>query len=267
MSAARAGRSEASTPWLLAEPDPDAEMRVFLFPYSGCGASMFQRWPTVRGGVELLRVQFPNRENRTREPHFGTYEQLADALVPGIAEHLDRPYAFFGHCGGVLPAYESALRAAELGLRTPTTFVASSQVVPHHGPHGRFLWLSEGELDDEIRTLLRRTAGRDTFPEEIIEIVRGILDADLEANRRYAKHVATPLASRVHAIGWDDDVEVPSELMSAWAECDGLGELAGHAVLHGDHYTFLNAPEPLLELIEKALRRTASAERSENAYR
>lgn len=267
MSATRGGRPGSSTPWLFAEPTPDAAMRVFCFPYSGCGASMFQHWPTVRDGVEYVRVQFPNRENRTREPHFGTYEQLADALVPGIAGYLDRPYAFFGHCGGALPAYESALRAAEAGLRPPSALVVSSQVVPHDGPHGRFLWLTGDELDTELRTLLRRMTGRENVPEEIIEIVRDVLDADLAANRAYAKPAATPLASRVAAVGWDDDVEVPSGRMPAWADCDEHGELVELAELHGDHYTFLNAPEPLLELIERVLRTSASAERSEHAYR
>ncbi|MFD7660451.1 thioesterase II family protein, partial [Actinosynnema sp. NPDC059797] len=242
----RTGGTRSSTPWFLAEPDPDARVRVLCFPYSGCGASMYQRWPARRGEVDFVPVQFPFRENRTREPHFGTYERLADALVPGIEPYLDRPYVLFSHCGGVLPAYESALRAAELGLRPPSAFIASSQVVPHHGPYGRFLGLSVPELDEEIRTLLRRMGSRETFSDEIIEIVRDVLVADLDANRRYSKPAPALLPCRVTAVGWDRDVDIPSPLMDAWTECSDDVDVV---LLRGDHYSFLEAPEELVELI------------------
>lgn len=238
-------RVKPSTPWLLTEPDPDARARVFCFPYSGCGASMYSRWPTRRGDVEFLPLQFPYRENRTREPHYGTYEQLADVLVPGIAPLLDRPYAFFGHCGGALPAYESALRAEQLGLRPADCLIASSQVVPHRGPHGRFLGLTVEELDEEIRTLLGR-AGAASIHEEIVEIVRDILVADLDANKQYSKPAPARLACRILAVGWDRDVEVRSELMNAWPECADDVDVI---VLPGDHYTFLEGPEALIEAI------------------
>jgi surfactin synthase thioesterase subunit len=235
-----------STPWFLTEPDPDASIRVFLLPYSGCGASMYQQWPTRRGDIDFIPIQLPYRENRTREQHFGTYERLADSLVPGISRYLDGPYAFFGHCGGVLPAYEAALRATELGLRPPDAFIASSQVVPHRGPFGRFLGLTVQELDDEIRTLLSRASGGGALRDEIIEIVRDVLVADLEANRRYSKAAPALLASKIVAVGWNRDVEVPAEHMAAWSECADEVEVA---LLDGDHYTFLEAPEPLIDLI------------------
>lgn len=247
---AGAGRARVkpSTPWLLTEPDPDAKARVFCFPYSGCGASMYSRWPTRRGDVEFLPLQFPYRENRTREPHFGTYESLADALIPGIAPFLDRPYAFFGHCGSALPAYESALRAEQLGLRPADCLVASSQVVPHRGPHGRFLGLTTEELDQEIRTLLGR-AGSARIHDEIVEIVREVLVADLEANKQYSKPAPARLQCRILAVGWDRDFEVRSELMNAWPECADDVDVI---VLPGDHYTFLEAPEALIEAIVRS---------------
>lgn len=244
-----------SSPWVLSEPDPDVPIRLFCFPYSGCGASMFQRWPRRRGDIEFIPLQFPFRENRTREPHYGTYERLADSLVPGISQYLDRPYAFFGHCGGVLPAYESALRTVELGLRPPACFVASSQVVPHRGPHGRFLRLTVAELDAEIRTLMRRMSGRETFPEELVEIVREVLVADVEANKKYAKPAPAPIPSRIVAVGWDRDVEVPSELMDAWTECADAVEIV---LLQGDHYSFLDASDPLMDLIVREVEKSAA---------
>jgi surfactin synthase thioesterase subunit len=216
---------------------------------------MYQRWPVRHGDIDFIPIQLPHRENRTREPHFGTYERLADALVPGISRYLDRPYAFFGHCGGALPAYESALRAMQLGPRPPAVLIASSQVVPHHGPYGRFLGLTVQELDEEIRTLLRRASGGAALREEIVDIVRDVLVADLDANKQYSKRAPAPLDSRIVAVGWDRDVEVPSAYMAAWPECADDVEVV---VLEGDHYTFLDAPGALIDLIVEHVKRSVS---------
>ncbi|MFD0382099.1 thioesterase II family protein [Streptomyces stramineus] len=61
----------------------------------------------------------PGRENRLREPHYGTYEELAEQLVEALLPHFDRPFAFFGHCGGALPGFATALLLARSGLPTP----------------------------------------------------------------------------------------------------------------------------------------------------
>ncbi|WP_372352894.1 thioesterase domain-containing protein [Streptomyces sp. KL116D] len=58
----------------------------------------------------------PAARTGSATPHYGTYEQLADDLVEALAPHLDRPFAFFAHCAGALPAYETVLRLAGLGL-------------------------------------------------------------------------------------------------------------------------------------------------------
>lgn len=111
--------------------------------------------------------------------------------------------------GGVLPAFEVAVRIAERGLREPAYFVASSQVAPHEGPHGRFLDLSDQQLAEEIRTLLRATRPDAEPMPEMIELIQEVLVADVEANRRYRKPTAVALGCPILAIGWDRNVEVP----------------------------------------------------------
>ena len=85
--------------WLLRNPSPDSAARVFCLPYSGCGASMYHRWPRFLGDVEVCPVQLPGRENRLREPSAETYQELAERLIPALRPQLDRPFALFGHCG------------------------------------------------------------------------------------------------------------------------------------------------------------------------
>ncbi len=205
---------------------------------------MFRRWPTHLGGMEVLPIQLPARENRMREPHFGTYEELASDVTEGIAEYLDRPYAVFGHCGGALPAFETVLRIGERGLRAPDRCFVSSQVAPQDGPYGRFLGLDDNGLRQELLKLLKALGSADPRP-DLVELFLEVLEADLEANRRYRKEIAEGFPCPVTAIGWSDDVEVPYGRMTGWAEWAETD----FPVLKGSHYTFLEAPEELRETL------------------
>ncbi|MFB8280471.1 thioesterase II family protein [Nocardia colli] len=92
---------------------------------------MFTQWPRQIGLAEVCLVQFPGRENRIRDEHFGSYERLAVHLAEELRSLLSTPYAFFGHCSGALPAFETAVRLEELGLPAPEVLVVSGQVAPH----------------------------------------------------------------------------------------------------------------------------------------
>lgn len=202
---------------------------------------MYRLWPTHIGPVEICPVQLPGRENRTRDPHYGTYEELADQLAAVMPPYLDRPYAFIGHCGGVLPAFETMLRLLEQGAPRPAHFFVSSQVAPHEGPYGRFLHLSNEELAVEIHKLLLTIGGMEPMP-EMVDLYLEVLIADVEANKRYRKQNPIALPCSLTVFGWAHDVEVEPRLMTGWKE---YGRARFHQ-LEGEHYSFLAGPESLL---------------------
>jgi surfactin synthase thioesterase subunit len=241
-------RARPASPWFLAPPPPSAAGLLFAFPYSGCGASMFRAWPGEIGGFAVVPLQLPGRENRLREGHFGTYEQLADAAADGLAPLLTRPYAVFGHCGGALPAFETVLRIAERGLPLPTRVFVSSQVAPQDGPRGRFLELDRAGLGTELRVLLAETGGAPTA--ELLELYLDVLVADVDANKAYHRPApAQPLPVPLTAIGWDADVEVRAATMGGW----GAWGPTRRELLAGTHYSFLSAPDDLCAALERDL--------------
>jgi surfactin synthase thioesterase subunit len=225
-----------------------APARLFCFPYSGCGASMYHRWPRRIGSIEVCLIQPPGRENRVREPHYGTYEELAAALVDYLPPFLDKPFAFFGHCGGALPGAELAGQLHSAGLPTPQRLFVSSQVAPHDGPYGRFLSLGADELAEELSRLVRSLGG--TPSPALIELGLELLAKDLEANRRYRVPEPRPLPCGVTVIGWTDDDEIPFGLMGGWRD---LTADCRYALLEGRHYDFLAAPAALLSEFERDL--------------
>jgi len=235
--------------WLLRRPG-ESPARLFCFPYSGTGGSMYNRWPRQVGPVEICAVQLPARENRIREPHYGSYQQLADAAAAGLRPYLDRPFGFFGHCGGALSAFATALRLAELGATQPAALFLSSQVAPQDGPFGRFLDLDDDGLRAELAKLTVALGG--IAHPDALDFGLEVLRADVDANRRY--HVAPPvrLASDIHAIGWSADAEIRPEQMTGWAAWAEPGRCRQH-LLEGGHHAFLSAPDSLLAVIEAGL--------------
>lgn len=236
-------RRPRRNPWLLQTPAPAATGRVFLLPYSGSSATSFHKWPAEQDGVQFCPVQLPGRESRLREPLEERYESLASACIEGLAPHLDVPFAFFGHCGSALLAYEITRRLDLAGGAVPRALVVSSEVAPHEGPYGRFLDMDDDELRVELERMTRAMGGEplDSF----MEMGLRVLKADLAANRAYHLERPEPVSCPVVAVGWDADSEIPASLMTGWSEYGSVTT----RVLSGAHYDFLGAPEGLRNLL------------------
>ncbi|MDO3685990.1 thioesterase II family protein [Micromonospora sp. C28ISP2-4] len=229
--------------WLPREPSAGVSGRVFLIPYSGCGASMYRRWPPQHDGVDLLPVELPGHETRLAEPNFETYQELAKLMVAGLEPYLDLPYAFFGHCGSALAAYEVSSEIIRAGLPQPARVYISSQVAPQDGPFGRFLQMTDEELAEELATLSRQL-GAEPNP-ALISFYVEVLREDVETNKRYVVPDPFRLTCPITAIGWTEDVEIRHDTMGGWASC---GETT-FELLPGPHHRFIEAPPDLLRVL------------------
>ncbi|WNV84699.1 thioesterase domain-containing protein [Umezawaea sp. Da 62-37] len=228
---------------LLRKLNPDSPARIFCFPYSGVGASMYNRWPAYADDAEICLVQPPGRENRIKEPHYGTYEQLADQLADQLAPHFDRPFGFFGHCGGALPGFALAVELRQRGLPTPDRLFISSQVAPHDGPFGRFLELGNAQLAVELAAFAKRLGG--TPSPDMIAMSLRVMRKDVDANKAYHLDEPVVLPSAIDVISWRDDVEIRPEQSTGWQHYAEPGRYR-QVVLEGEHHSFLDAPPALL---------------------
>lgn len=231
--------------WLLRVPCAESTGRIFCFPYSGVGASMFNQWPRWIGSVEVCPVQPPGRENRVREPHFGSYQELAKQAADALLPLLDRPFVLFGHCAGALPAFETARRLATVAgreLPSPWRLVVSAQVPPHDCPHDRLLDCDDTELLDELR-LLTVARGGETHP-AWLDLALEVLRKDLDATRIYWLREPVRIPVGITVVHWSRDVEVTRPELDGWAR---YGDDVRFTVLDGGHHDFLSAPAALLD--------------------
>lgn len=227
--------------WLLRTPDAQSTGRIFCLPYSGVGASMFNRWPRWLGTIEVCPVQLPGRENRLREPHYGSYQELSVRLAAGLLPWLDRPFVFFGHCAGALPAFETVRQLAGAEL-PPHRLVVSGQVAPHDCPHDRFLDCTDEQLLAELEKLTVMRGG-EVHPAWLDMGLR-ILRDDLGANGVYWLAEPVRVTAGITVLHWSDDPEVTEQELAGW---QSYADSVRFAVLDGGHYDFLGAPKALLD--------------------
>jgi surfactin synthase thioesterase subunit len=235
------GSATAISPWFVRSRSTGHAARIFCFPFSGSGASAFSAWPAAIADAEVCPVQFPGRENRLGHPHYGTYEDLADSLVEALEPLLDRPFAFFGHCAGALPAYETAVRLAERGLPGPERLFVSGQPAPHDASQDRMLTMTEPELRAELESFVR-SRGIEPRP-DMIDMGMLVLRRDHAAAGAYRRLRPTRVGCPIVVQHWRDDPDVSLEDLGGWRQYADSVDLL---VLDGGHYDFMNAPDGLL---------------------
>jgi surfactin synthase thioesterase subunit len=242
--------------WLLRTPSVDGVARLFVFPYSGTGASIFRRWPTRVGKLEVCPVQLPGRENRIGQPPFTDFETFAREAAAGLREYLDRPYAIFGHCMGALLAHALTVRLAELDSLQPERLFVSSARVPHLPPERRYRLpapgrvgvyhpsMSDDELLDEVKHVSVVAGGGDV-PPELVPLALQVLRADVSMCFGYVLPEPHWVSCPITAIGWLDDDDVAPEEMIAWEDYGAVD----HHHLPGGKLAYLGAPPGLLTAI------------------
>ncbi|MGW5512497.1 thioesterase II family protein [Streptomyces albogriseolus] len=238
--------STVASPWFVRPPAAGHAARIFGFPFAGSGASAFSAWPAALGDAEFCPVQFPGRENRLAHPHYGTYENLADGVAEALRPLLDVPYAFFGHCAGALPAYETVLRIAALGLPAPACLFVSGQLPPHETAHDRMLALTEPELRAEVETFLR---GRGLEPRpDLVGLGLMVLLRDHAAAAAYRRTEPALVPCPVVVLHWRDDPDLSLQRLQGWRRyADSVEFLA----VDGGHYDFMDAPDELRNVLTR----------------
>jgi medium-chain acyl-[acyl-carrier-protein] hydrolase len=235
----------ATAAWLTnPRPNPRAAVRLFCFPYAGCGASAFHRWPAgLPPTVEVRPVQLPGRESRFREEPFTRLTPLVGALADALRPHLDRPFVFFGHSLGALVSFELARELRRRGGPAPVGLLVAGRGAPHLPQRKPLL----GHLPDE--EFVEQLAAYGGVPaevlahQELLSLLLPALRADVLVSDTYTPTADTPLACPLHVYGGLEDADVPREDLQAWQELT-TGPFDLH-LFPGGHF-FLHTAEALV---------------------
>ncbi|AEA65550.1 thioesterase II family protein [Burkholderia gladioli] len=242
-------------PWLIRAPNPNAPLRLFCFSYAGGSAADFLPWrAALAPRIDVCPLQLPGRGARLREAPLLSPADVVEAALDAVREHLDRPFACFGHSLGALLAFEFARRCRELGLREPARLMVSGCGAPACRHDTEPLHLMD---DKTLMAALRRYNGTPVQVlenPELMELVMPTLRADFELVSNYAYRRLPALDLPLSVLAGRADSHVSAEQAEAWrAETRAASELHW---FDGDHFFIREHQAEVLERVASALSAT-----------
>ncbi|HEV2640017.1 MAG TPA: thioesterase domain-containing protein [Actinocrinis sp.] len=235
---ARPAAFTADSRWIRRAARPAPALRLICVPYAGGGASVFSRLPALLPEqIEVIVLQLPGREDRTRELAPDSLPDLIAACSIALRPYTSAPYAFYGHCAGALLAYEIAQAIGERSGAWPVRLVAGAQAAPHLPPPQPLLHpLPDPELLDVIRSRggLPATVAANT---ELLDVLIPLLRSDFALWENYVHRPRPPLPCPVTTLRGRQDGIVTAEAAASWAGHTTAGHT--YRAVDGGHY-FVN---------------------------
>ncbi|ABW15124.1 Thioesterase [Parafrankia sp. EAN1pec] len=256
-------RTSAHGQWFHpSDLEPEAEIRLFLFPHAGSGAIIYRDWADLLpADVGAQAVTLPGRQGRRDEVAFTEWEPLLDALYEAVQNECDeRPFAFFGHCLGAQLAYHLAVRMHRAQQRVPLLVGMSGWA-----PEGFFNPTKEhiGMPQEELVVWIKRLG---SFPAEIydnpemLQMVVPALRADLSvAAQRIDEGALVPCPMASYG-GKADPLMEETDAFSSWVSRSP--QYLGHTEYTGGHFFIDQHALAVTADFSRHLHRLAAAARS-----
>jgi surfactin synthase thioesterase subunit len=206
-------------------PSCEARSALVCIPWAGAGAAPFRRWAHVIGEcARIYGARLAGREARIRErpaTELGiVIAELAEAITRLPEERID----LFGHCSGAIIAFEVARTLRDTAVPALQGLIVAGQIAP------RRLAESASTGYDPRRYISENLRG----DAELMSLVVSVMEADLDAFKRYTYVPGDPLELPITAIRGGRDAYVSDADLAAWSE-ETTGLLTQRRVDNADH--------------------------------
>lgn len=253
------GAVSTTSRWLVAiKSNPNAGLRLFLFPYAGGGAHAFREWGNALPSyVEAFALQYPGRGERILDPTFTRLSPLVEKITHELLPYMNKPYSFFGHSMGALVSFEVARKLRrEHGMAPRYLFVSACNSPQDRKNESRYSLLPEDELINELTRL-------DGAPKEVLEnrelmnMMLPTIRADFAVCEDYSYASDSLLSCPIIAVGGIEDHETSRTRLEKWRnETDSYFELK---MFEGGHFFINSAHKQLLQFVTRQLEQAAWA--------
>ncbi|MBN3960271.1 alpha/beta fold hydrolase [Nostoc sp. NMS8] len=239
--------------WVICpQTNPQANLRLFCFPYAGGSSAIFRTWPNnLPSNVEVYAVEYPGRGKQINSAPFTRLELLVEAIAPVLIPYLDKPFAFFGYSMGGLVSFElTHLLRSQYSLAPFQLFIAARRAPQIQFTKPLLHLLSDHDLQDELRKL-NGTPKAVLESAELMEIFLPILRADFAVLETYIYTQKQSLECPITVFGGLQDQEVSHEALQAWRE-QTIAAFSLHE-FNSDHFFIHSHQQLLLKLISQEL--------------
>ena len=247
--------AQSTSQWFISADNSKIEpkIRLFCFPYSGGGASIFYDWPKhLPHDVNIMALQLPGHESRMAEELISDLDLLIDNLIKEISPYVYKPYIFFGHSLGALISFELTRRLNKMNLPLPKCLIVSGRAAPHTKSKKGIM---HNLPDNEFIAKLKEYNG---LPEvilqnqELLELFLPIIRADFKLSESHVHNEDKPLPVPIIALAGKDDSNVIIENVALWKEY--TTKSFKEFLLPGDHFFIKSEFEAVLNIIKDAIK-------------
>ncbi len=235
------------------KPNPQANLRLFCFPYAGGSSLIFRTWASsLPQNIEVCPVELPGRGTQMKSPPFTQMEPLVRAISPILLPYLDKPFAFFGHSMGGLLSFELTRHLRKEYSKQPSyLFVSASRAPQIRSPKPPIHALPETDFKQELRRL-NGTPASVLENYELMQLLTPLLRADFAVLETYVYTQELPLECPITAFGGLEDQEVNTQELEGWrSQTENSFQLE---IFSGDHFFIHSAQSLLLENLAKYLK-------------
>lgn len=246
--------SSNSNSWLQCnQPNPEASIRLFCFPYAGGRTLIYRTWSNhLSENVEVCAIELPGRGTLLKEAPFTRIEPLVETIAQNILPKLDKPFALFGHSMGALVSFELAHFLRKKYALNPVHLFVSGRHAPQNVSAKPPIYsLPEPEFLAELHRL-NGTSKEILENRELMELLLPILRADFEVIETYTYQPLPPLECPITAFGGLSDTEANIDQLQGWAKQTNSTFLL--KMFQGDHFFIHSAQSELLEYLNQFFR-------------
>lgn len=234
------------------KPNPQANLRLFCFPYAGGNAMSFRRWEnSLPNTIEVCPLELPGRGTRIMEEPLTDFSQLIFAITEAIVSYLDKPFAFFGHSMGSIVSFEVARLLQKYYVLSPVHLFISGRGAPQIPLEIKPIHtLPQHEFIEELRRM-NGTPQEVLDNAELMELLLPMLRADFKLIENYTYTSAQPIPCPITAFGGKQDYKVSCDRLQAWQE-QTTAKFAMQ-MFPGDHFFLHSAQKLLLQTLAQKL--------------
>lgn len=224
----------ADSQWVRRVPRDGARLRLICLPFAGGGASVYQGMAALLPSwVEVLAVQPPGHEDRSREDPPASIPGLVTACSIALRPYTSMPYALYGHCAGALLAYEIAHEMGNRFGTWPRRLIVGEQPAPQAPPPAEPLH----RLPDD--RLLAAVGDRGGLPDavagnaQLLEFLLPVLRSQFTLWENYRHRPRPPLPVPITTVRGTTG-SVDEAAMAGWDEQTSAGRTG--VSVEGGHY-------------------------------
>ncbi|MEO1374973.1 MAG: thioesterase II family protein [Cyanobacteria bacterium J06635_10] len=232
--------------------NPQADLRLFCFPYAGGSSIIFRRWQDLlQANIELCPIELPGRGSKIKLAPLNRLEPIVKELSQQIQPYLDKPFAFFGHSMGGLLSFELTRKLYQkYGISPVHLFISARSAPQLLESEPPIHALPESDFIDKLRDY-NGTPEAVLENQELMQLFLPILRADFAVLETYKYQNAPPLECPISVFGGLQDNKITIEELEAWQEQTNSSFLL--KMLPGDHFFINHSYSLLTEQISEIL--------------